>query len=227
MMDVLGQVTGARGLKALQGKVRATVLDTRPPLTSPVTVFVMLLRAAGFEWFGAEKQLPDGSTGTSCFLNTVSLWSDGTQSRRVVWSFVGEQPVVMAGDLVTIAQMAGALGFGEPRPVARGAAAMLASVRAAAPWQPELPFNERGKLLVRAAAEASHPGARLLLADAVELYRGYVWKLSTPIEHPPHPLYGYPLDSHYRFRKGRRTGDVRQSICRDERMEELRVLGLR
>lgn len=60
-----------------------------PPLESPITVLVMLLKAAGFAWYGVEKALPNGQTGTSCYLNTVTLHGDGTQSRRVVWSFIG------------------------------------------------------------------------------------------------------------------------------------------
>lgn len=233
MIDVLG-MNGAKGIRAIQGLVRAPIVDYRPPLTSPITVLVMLCKAAGFRWYGPEKKLPNGHKGTSCFLNTVTLYSDGTQERKVVWSFVGGEPAEIAGDPVSIWQICGGLGYapggrmpkGE-KPIGRGAAAILAAVRSAVPWEPEMPFNERGKRLLRAAAEASHPGARVLIADAVELYRGYVWKLSTPIEHPPHPEYGYPLDSHFRYRKGRRTGDLRQSICRDERMEELKVLGLR
>lgn len=238
MIELLGDGKengkSARGLKAIQGLVRAPVVDYRPPLESPITVLVMLVRAAGFPWYGVEKRLPDGSLGTSCYLNTVTLRPDGGQERRVVWSFTGNSPVDLAGDPVTIWQMCAALGFapggrapaGE-KPLGRGAASLLAAVRAMAPLSGEMPFNERGKALLRAAAEASHPGARRLLADAVELYRGYVWKLSMPIDHPPHPEYGYPLDSHFRYRKAKRVGDVRQSICRDERMEELRVLGLR
>lgn len=225
-----------RDLRAIQGVVRAPIVDDRPPLESPITVLVMLLKAAGFAWYGVRKALPDGQTATSCYINTVTLYSDGTQSRRVVWSFIGgdEARVELGGDAVSIWQACAGLGYAPsgrwPRgekPLGRGAAAVLAAVRAAAPWESAMPFNERGRRLLRAAAEASHPEARRLLADAVELYRGYVWKLTMPIEHPPHPDYGYPLDAHFRYRKGKRTGDVRQSLCRDERMEELRVLGLR
>jgi hypothetical protein len=232
MIDILG--SEARGLKAIQGLVRAPIVDHRDPLTSPITALVMLIKAAGFRWYGPEKRLPNGGRGTSCFLNTVTLLADGSRERKVVWSFIGGEPMEVAGDPVSIWQFCAALGFapggrmpkGE-KPIGRAAAALLASVRAEVPWARELPFNLRGKALLTAAAQASHPGARVLIADAVDLYRGFCWKLTTPIDHPPHPDYGYALDAHYRFRKGKRTGDVRQSICKDERMEELRTLGLR
>lgn len=225
---------GVRGIRAIQGLVRAPIVDYRPPTTSPITVLVMIIKACGFRWYGPEKRLPNGGKGTSCYLNTVTLRPDGTSVQKVVWSFIGDDPVDIGGDPVSIWQLCAALGFapggrapeGE-KALGPGAAAVLRAVREACDWSPEMPFNARGKSLLTAAASASHPAARWILAETVELYRGYIWKLTTPIDHPPHPDYGYPLDCHYRFRKGKRTGDVRQSLCRDERMEELRVLGLR
>lgn len=88
-------------------------------------------------------------------------------------------------------------------------------------------FNERGKRLLHAAAMCGHPEGRRLIAEVVELYRGYVWKLSSPAGHPPHPMYGAPLERHLRYRKGKRVGDIRAAMCKDERMEELRLFGLR
>jgi hypothetical protein len=95
------------------------------------------------------------------------------------------------------------------------------------PLSSEMPFNDRGRLLLQAGIEAAHPEAKRWIADIIELFRGYCWKLSTPIDHDPHPEYGYPLDRHLRYVRGKRRGDVRQSIPYDHRMEELRQLGLR
>jgi hypothetical protein len=40
-------------------------------------------------------------------------------------------------------------------------------------------------------------------------------------------VYGYPLDRHLRYHRGKRRGDVRQSLEFDHRMDELKTLGLR
>jgi len=229
MMDLMGQ----RGpLASLRGISRTNLVDHRAPLLSPVTPLAMLLRAIGFRWYGAEKRLPDGSKGITCFLDSTTLRADGSSERRVAWSFRAGERYQLGGDPVSIVQVAAAFDASlktPATPLAPGAAAVLRSIRAEDPdlWSTEMPFNERGRRLLHAAAMCGNPEGRRLLAEVVELYRGYIWKLSTPASHPPHPLYGAPLDRHLRYRKGRRTGDIRASICKDERMEELRLFGLR
>lgn len=219
-------------LAAIRGKTRATVVDHRAPLLSPVTVLVLLLREIGFRWYGGQHRLPDGSTGTTCFLDTSARYDDGSEIRRVAWSFCAGESMELGGDPVTIAQVCHAFDASHilpGRPILPGAARVLKAIRAADPdaWRGEMLFNERGKRLLHAAAMCGNREAQLLLAEVVELYRGFAWKLSTPVEAGPHPLYGYPLERHLRYHKGKRTGDVRSSICRDERMEELRMFGLR
>lgn len=228
-MDLLGQSGPLRGLRGIS---RTNLLDHRAPLLSPVTPLAMLLRAIGFRWYGAEKTLSDGSKGITCFLDTTTLHADQSQTRRVAWSFRAGERMALGGDPVSIVQVAAYFdaSLKHPEtPIAPGAAAVLRAIRGDDPdlWSAEMPFNERGKRLLHGAAMCGHPEGRRLLAEVVELYRGFVWKLSTPAGHPPHPLYGAPLERHLRYRKGRRTGDVRASICKDERMEELRLFGLR
>jgi hypothetical protein len=228
-MDLLAQ----RGpLAGLRGISRTNLLDHRAPLLSPVTPLAMLLRAIGFRWYGAEKTLADGSKGITCFLDTTTLHSDQTQSRRVAWSFRAGDRMPLGGDPVSIVQVAhffdASLKTPE-KPILPGAAAVLRAIRGDDPdlWSRDMPFNERGRRLLHSAAMCGQPEAKRLLLEVVELYRGYVWKLSTPAGHPPHPLYGSPLERHLRYRKGKRVGDVRASTCKDERMEELRMFGLR
>lgn len=227
-MNLLGD---GQSLSSIKGKKRVALVDYRPPLSSPITVLVMLLKAAGFEWWGADKKLPDGSSGTSCFIDTLNHHPDGTGYRHVVWTFSGDHTIELGGDeigIYAIAHFFGYSPFANPgKPIPRGALSVLSSVRDVAPLTGEMPFNARGKALLEAVPRASHKAAQLWLADAVDLYRGFCWKLSTPIDHPPHPDYGYPLDRHFRYRKGKRKGDVRQSLVFDERMDELKVLGLR
>lgn len=228
-MDLLAP-TGP--LAGLRGTARTNLIDHRAPLLSPVTVMAMLLHAIGFRWYGAVKRLPDGSTGTTCYIDTTTHYSNGGLERRVAWSFRGGDRVPLGGDPVSIVQVCHFFDASQvppQTPIPRGAEAVLRAIRTASPevWTGERLFNERGKLLLAAAAQCSNHEGRLLLAETLDLYRGYVWKLSTPIGHGPHPLYGYPLDRHLRYRKGKRTGDIRASICRDERMEELRMFGLR
>ena len=201
----------------------------------------MAMKAAGFEWYGADKALPDGSRATTAFLDTLTTRADGTSTRRVTWTLRGDTLIELGGDPVGLYVFAAALGYVAPTRAGRdvpaprpGAAAVLAQLRAALPLEGEMPFNERGRRLVSAGGAVSHPEARAIVASVIELYRGYCWKLSTPATDPvngartpPHPLYGYPLDRHYRYHRGQRRGDVRQSICRDERMAELATLGLR
>lgn len=225
MMDLLGS-----DLSAIKGKRRVAVRDHRAPLMSPVTLVVMLLKAAGFEWYGADKRLADGSTGTSCFLDTTTAYADGTKARSVTWTFTGDTVVEIGGDRVGIHAMAHALGysaFSGTRPLGRGAATVLSSVHTVAPLAGEMLFNERGKRLHAACHAAGNREARELLTEALELYRGFCWKLSTPVDHPPHAVYGYPLDRHLRYHRGKRRGDVRQSLEFDHRMDELKTLGLR
>ena len=228
-MDLLGE----RGpLHGLRGISRTNLVDHRPPLTSPVTALVMLLRAIGFRWYGAEKSLKDGSKGITCFLDSTILRLDGTSQRRVAWSLRAGDRVPLGGDPVSIVQVCHAFDASlqmPEKPILPGAAAVLRAIRSIDPelWSTEMLFNERGKRLLHAAAMCGNPEGKRLLAEVVELYRGYVWKLSTPPNHPPHPIYGAPLERHLRYRKGRRTGDIRASICKDERMEELRLFGLR
>ena len=224
-MDLL-----ATDLSAVKGKRRIAVRDHRAPLSSPVTLVVMLLKAAGFDWYGATKRLEDGSEGTSCFLDTTTAYADGTRTRSVTWTFTGEKTVEIGGDPVGIHAMAHALGYSEfsgTRPLGRGAATVLASIRAAAPLEGDMLFNERGRLLLAACHQCGNREGAALLAEALELYRGFCWKLSTPVGHPPHPDYGYPLDRHLRYHRGKRRGDVRQSLEFDHRMDELKTLGLR
>lgn len=224
---------GQRGpLAALRGVSRTNLVDHRAPLTSPVTVLAMLLRAIGFRWYGAEKTLKDGSKGITCFIDSTTLRPDGTSTRRVAWSFRAGERHQLGGDPVSIVQVCHAFDASlqlPEKPIPPGAGRVLQVIRAQDPgvWRDEMLFNDRGKRLLHAAAMCGHPEAKRLLLEVVELYRGYVWKLSTPAGHPPHPLYGTPLERHLRYRKGRRTGDVRASICKDERMEELRLFGLR
>lgn len=228
-MDLLGQ----RGpLHGLRGISRTNLLDHRAPLLSPVTPLAMLLRAIGFRWYGAEKRLQDGSRGITCFLDTTTLYADGTSTRRVAWSFRAGERYPLGGDPVSIVQVAAFFDASlktPEKPILPGAAAVLRAIRGQDPelWSTEMLFNERGKRLLHAAAMCGHPEGRQLIGEVVELYRGYVWKLSTPAAHPPHALYGSPLERHLRYRKGKRVGDVRASICKDERMEELRLFGLR
>lgn len=224
-MDLL-----ASELSAVKGKRRVALRDHRAPLSSPVTLIAMLLKAAGFEWYGATKRMEDGSEGTSCFLDTTTAYSDGTKVRNVVWTFTGEKTIELGRDPVGIYAMANALGYSEfpgTRPLGRGAATLLKSIRSAAPLEGEMLFNERGKLLFEACHNATGAEARKLLTEALELYRGFCWKLSTPVGTPPHPVYGYPLDRHLRYHRGKRRGDVRQSLEFDHRMDELKTLGLR
>lgn len=226
-MDLLAP---GNDLNAIKGKKRVAVVDHRAPLSSPVTVLVMLLKAAGFPWYGATKRMPDGSENTSCFIDTVTKYADGREVRRVVWTFQGDDPVDVASETVSLHAMAHFFGFSAmagPGSLSRGVSDVLGAVREVAPLSGVMPFNVRGRLLLEAAAKARHKEAQLWLADAVDLYRGFCWKLSTPIDHPPHPVYGFPLDRHLRYHKGKKRGDVRASLVFDERMEELRMLGLR
>ncbi len=218
-------------LDAIKGKSRVAIVDHRAPLLSPVTVLVMTLKAAGFEWYGANKPLPNGGRATTAFLDTISAHADGTMTRKVTWTLVGDKTVEIGGDPAGLHVICAALGYAppgrtvpDPRP---GAAAVLREMRRVLPLASEMPFNDRGRLLLQAGIEAAHPEAKRWIADIIELYRGYCWKLSTPIDHYPHPEYGYPLDRHLRYVRGKRRGDVRQSIPYDHRMEELRQLGLR
>lgn len=228
-MDLLGQ----RGpLHGLRGVSRTNLLDHRAPLVSAVTPLAMLLRAIGFRWYGAQKRLADGSTGITCFLDTTTLYADGQSSRRVAWSFRAGDRYQVGTDPVSIVQVAAFFDASLKRPekpILPGAAAVLRAIRAEDPeiWSAEMMFNARGKRLLHAAAMCGHPEGRRLISEVVELYRGYVWKLSTPAGHPPHDLYGSPLERHLRYRKGKRVGDVRAAMCKDERMEELRLFGLR
>lgn len=228
-MDLLGQ----RGpLHGLRGISRTNLLDHRAPLLSPVTPLAMLLRAIGFRWYGAEKVLADGSKGITCFLDTTTLYADGHSSRRVAWSYRAGDRCQVGGDPVSIVQVAAFFDASLKRPekpILPGVAAVLRAIRGEDPdlWSAEMLFNERGKRLLHSAAMCGNPEGRRLLAEVVDLYRGYVWKLSTPAGHPSHPLYGSPLERHLRYRKGKRVGDVRASLCKDERMEELRMFGLR
>jgi hypothetical protein len=228
-MDLLGN----RGpLASLRGVSRTNLVDHRAPLLSPVTPLAMLLRAIGFRWYGAEKTLSDGSKGITCFLDTTVLHADGSGTRRVAWSFRAGDRMPLGGDPVSIVQVAAFFDASlktPERPILPGAAAVLRAIRGEDPdlWSTEMPFNERGKRLLHASAMCGHPEGKRLLAEVVELYRGYVWKLSTPAGHPPHELYGAPLERHLRYRKGKRVGDIRAAKCRDERMEELRLFGLR
>mgnify|MGYP001803813613 CR=1 FL=1 len=219
-------------LAAVKGKSRVPFVDHRPPLSSPITLVVMLCQAVGFKWYGPEKTLDDGSTGTSCFLDTLVKYGDGTEIRRVVWAFTAGDRVEVGGDKVSIVQIGHFFRSSNAtpeEPLGRGARAVFAAMTRDHPelWTQEMPFNQRGKLLLEVAATAPHREAQLILATVIELYRGFVWKLSTPVDHPPHPQYGYPLERHLRYKKGRRVGDVRKSICLDHRMEELRQFGLR
>lgn len=230
-MDLL---SSGNALDAIRGKARVCILDFRSPLTSPITLLVMTLKACGFEWYGAQKRQADGSTATTAFLDTTACAADGTKVRRVVWNLQGDTLVELGGDPIGLHVLAAALGYVAPhrpsRPIPAprpGAAAVIAQLRAALPLTEEIPFNERGRRMLAAAHACSHPEARALVGTIIDLYRGYCWKLSTPPGTPPHPDYGYPLDRHYRYHRGKRRGDVRQSICHDERMEELRSLGLR
>jgi hypothetical protein len=218
-------------LDAIKGKARVAIVDHLPPLSSPITLLVMVLKAAGFEWYGARKSDADGREMTTAYLDTVSKATDGTERRRVTWTLIGDQTVDIAGDPCGLHQICAALGYPPPGrqvpPPRPGAAALLAELRRVLPLTGEMPFNARGKALLAASLETSNPEARRWIADLVEIYRGYCWKLSTPADHPPHPEYGYPLDRHLRYVRGKRKGDVRQSLCYDARMEELRMLGLR
>lgn len=228
-MDLMGN----RGpLAGLRGISRTNLLDHRAPLISPVTPLAMLLRAIGFAWYGAEKILSDGSRGITCFLDTTTLRPDGTGIRRVAWSFRAGDRLPLGGDPVSIVQVAAFFDASlkaPGKPILPGAARVLHAIRGDDPdlWSAEMPFNERGKRLLRSAGMCGHPEGRRLLAEVVELYRGYVWKLSTPAGVPPHPVYGSPLERHLRYRKGKRVGDIRAAMGKDERMEELRVFGLR
>lgn len=222
--------------RRVTGLLRVPITDDRPPLTSPITLLVCLLHGAGFRWYGVQKRLPDGTIGTTCFLDTSWLWSDGTTERRIVWSLIGDEPIDLGGDRTGIAQLTVALGFdsfAQPRdPLGRGAREVVDAIRRVESetgffTDDPIPFNERGKRLVAAAAQCGQIEARRLLAHTVEVYRGFCWKLATPVGHPPHPEYGWPLDRHYRYRKGKRKGDVRASISREERMDELATLRLR
>lgn len=226
-MDLLAP---GNALNSIRGKRRVAVVDYRPPLVSPVTVLVMFLKAAGFEWYGARKRQPDGSEATTCFIDTLTKYADGSEERKVVWSFEAEKAVDVGGCEVGIHALAHALGysrFSGNRPLEGGAREVIQVILQSVDLRREMPFNDRGRALLHAAGTVSHREARLWLADVVELYRGFCWKLSTPADHPPHPDYGYPLDRHLRYKRGKRRGDVRQSIPYDQRMEELRQLGLR
>lgn len=219
-------------LRAVRGKTRAALTDHRAPLLSPVTVLVAFLHAVGFRWYGAEKQMRDGSTGTTCFLDTTIKFDDGQELRRVAWSFIAGDRLPIASDPVSIVQVCHFFDASQKapeKPIPRGAEEVLRAIRVAKPelWTGERLFNDRGRLLLEAATACSNQEGRRLLGDTIEIYRGFAWKLATPVGHPPHPIYGYPLERHLRYRKGRRTGDIRASICRDERMEELRMFGLR
>ena len=100
-------------LDAIRGKKRLPILDHRPPLQSPVTLLVMLLKAIGFRWYGAEKTLENGSTGTSCFLDTTKAFPDGTMARRIVWNFIGDDRVGVGGDPVSLVQVAHFFNYSE------------------------------------------------------------------------------------------------------------------
>lgn len=221
-----------RPLAAVKGKARVPLVDTRPPLSSPMTLVVLLLKATGFRWYGPEKELSDGRKGTSCFLDTCVKHADGTERRKVVWAFIGNERKELGGDPVSLIQIAHFFGYCEKtpeRPLPRGAREVLSSILRADEkiWRDEMPFNTRGKRLLAACAAAGHKEAQLILCDVLDLYRGYCWKLSTPVGTPAHPVYGDPLERHLRYRHGKRTGDVRQSIEYDHRMDELQQLGLR
>jgi|GEM_PF-3497756 len=228
-MDLLAS---GSALAAVKGKSRIPFVDHRPPLSSPVTLVVMLCQALGFRWYGPEKTLPNGTTGPSCFLDTLVKYSDGTEMRRVVWAFVAGDRVDVASEPVSIVQVSRFFRCGTitpDKPLPRCAEAVFRAMTRDHPelWTEEMPFNHRGKLLLEVTATAPNREAQIILSTVLELYRGFVWKLSTPVDHPPHPEYGYPLERHLRYKKGRRVGDVRKSIHLDQRMEELRQFGLR
>lgn len=213
-------------LQPLRYKVRVSVKDYKPPLESPVTVLVMLLKALGFEWYGAEKTMADGKVGQSSFLDTTKLWADGSSERKVVWNFIGERQAVIAGEPCGLTQIANFFKLANCKPdkaLDPEAVEVLKAVRDADPsvWTGRMPFNDRGRRISEAAARVSDPEAKEILGAVLVLYRGFSWKLSTPIEAGPHDDYGWPLERHYRYEKGNRKGDVRMSISRDERMAEL------
>ncbi len=223
-------------LSAIKGKSRVAILDHRPPLTSPITLLVMAVKSAGFAWYGAEKMGPNGQRQTTAFLDTTQAFADGTQVRRVVWTLCGDDKMDIGGVPVGIHALCSALGYapparqGKPDPTpARGAAEVIAELRRALgrALTDEMPFNDRGRMLLNAAIETPNHEVRGWILDIVELYRGYCWKLATPVGTPPHPEYGVPLDRHLRYVHGKRRGDVRASLGVEERMEELRSLRLR
>jgi hypothetical protein len=221
-------------LEAIKGKGRVAIVDHRSPLVSPITLLVMCAKAAGFEWWGAQKTAENGQRVTTAFLDTLYKHSDGGATRRVVWTLCADDRVDIGGVPVGLHALCAGLGYAPPQspkrePLAppRGAAEVIAEARRVLPLEGEMPFNERGRRLLAAAVETSHAEVRAWILDIIELYRGYCWKLATPPAHPPHPDYGYPLDRHLRYVSGKRKGDVRASLCFDERMEELKVLGLR
>lgn len=221
-------------LDAIKGRARVAIVDHRPPLESPITLLVMAAKSAGFAWYGGEKVAANGQRLTTAFIDTLCHHGDGTRTRRVVWTLCGDEPVDIAGVPVGLHALCSALGYAppsrgrhpDPMP-GPGAAAVVAELRRVLPLTGEMPFNERGRLLLAAAHQTSDREARRWIADIIDLYRGYCWKLATPAGHPPHPDYGYPLERHLRYVNGKRRGDIRARLCLDERMAELRTLGLR
>lgn len=232
-MNLLG--TGG-ALESIKGKARVAIVDHRAPLTSPITLLVMIVKSAGFEWYGGEKIAANGQRQTTSFLDTTTAHADGRQTRRVTWTLCGDAKVDIGGESCGLHALCAALGYAPPvRPgraapqPPRGSAEVIAAMRLALgrALTDEMPFNERGRLLLDAAATTGNYEVRGWILDLIELYRGFCWKLATPAGHPPHPEYGYPLERHLRYTSGKRRGDVRASLCVDERMEELRTLGLR
>lgn len=218
-----------QSLQPLRYKTRVSITDYRAPLSSPVTLLVMLLKSVGFDWYGAEKKMPNGDAGTVSFLDTTVAYADGTQARKITWNFLGDDKREIGGAMVSLDQIAHYLRMAQRPPASvidPAAAEVLKAIREQDIWRGELPFNERGRRLAECALNAPNPEAREILSAMVVLYRGFCWKLSARPDGGPHPDYGYPLERHIRYQKGKRKGDVRMSISKDERMAELETFKL-